>query len=102
MNRFFRIIFGIFVVAHLFFIFRYETPFPCEAASTRIFEVLAEDKVFGPLIMVGATLQGKDVVVEMFVEKISPLIQKSQGYNGCYKIALVGIPDEDKLFWSNQ
>ena len=102
MNRLFRILFGLFVAVHIFFLFRYSTPLPCNAASHRIYEVLAADKVIGPFILIGVSVQGEEEFISSFVERIAPLIQQDKGYNGCYQIALFGIPDEDKRFWNDQ
>ena len=78
MNRLFRILFGLFVAVHIFFLFRYSTPLPCNAASHRIYEVLAADKVIGPFILIGVSVQGEEEFISSFVERIDTARQGLQ------------------------
>ena len=100
MRRLLSGLFGLLVLSHLFFMVRYETPFPCEAASVRVYETLSADKLIGVGFHIGELAHGKDEFLQIVVDIVAPKLRDEQGVNTCYKIAIMGIEAEDKRLWS--
>ena len=94
MERALKFFMAILVLCHGFFLVRYETPFVCGAAAVHIQEVMTEDLVLGVFMKLGESRLGEDKFRKEFIDKVSPEIQESEGYNGCYKIAVFGLSDD--------